>query len=102
MKGNTRETGIGKTSAVGLFPEGASAYGVQDLSGNVWEWCLTTYAEGSVGSDDATGAAARVLRGGAWDDFADDARACSRVSSVPYYGYGGVGFRVCVSAPLKI
>ncbi|MBZ0307237.1 MAG: SUMF1/EgtB/PvdO family nonheme iron enzyme [Anaerolineae bacterium] len=33
-KGNTGETGIGQTSAVGMYPQGASPYGVLDMSGN--------------------------------------------------------------------
>ncbi len=39
-KCNARESGIGSTTAVGIFPEGQSRYKVQDCGGNVWEYCL--------------------------------------------------------------
>jgi formylglycine-generating enzyme required for sulfatase activity len=28
------------TASVGSFPEGASFYGVMDMAGNAWEWCV--------------------------------------------------------------
>lgn len=95
-KGNTEETGIGRTSAVGLFPDGASPYGVLDMSGNVWQWCLTSYSSPApyAGSEDLRTYARRVLRGGAWYVNLVLARAASRLSSSPLNRYSNNGFRV--------
>ena len=92
-KGNTRETGIGQTSAVGLFPDGASPYGVLDLSGNVLEWCLNQYDDPTQTAVDASGKS-RVVRGGSWDDNRDFARAVFRYGLNPDFRYGYFGFRV--------
>ena len=70
---------LGQTSAVGIYPQGASPEGVLDLSGNVWEWCLNEYDNPErVGSE---GSEPRVVRGGSWHSYRDYARAAYRFNS---------------------
>ncbi|HEX2906323.1 MAG TPA: SUMF1/EgtB/PvdO family nonheme iron enzyme [Phototrophicaceae bacterium] len=98
IKANTQDTGIGQTSAVGLFSAGASPYGVLDMSGNVWEWCLSKWREFYVEPEDTDweGSDARVLRGGSW--FSADStlfRAPNRYRYAPVSRSYVRGFR-CV------
>jgi formylglycine-generating enzyme required for sulfatase activity len=97
-KGNTGDTGIGQTSAVGAFPNGASPYGVMDMSGNVWEWCLSAYKKPAIDvrKENVRTDNSRVLRGGSWFGVHVVARAVYRDDSRPAVRYSVIGFRVVV------
>jgi formylglycine-generating enzyme required for sulfatase activity len=85
-----------KTTPVGSYPQGASPYGVLDMCGNVWEWCLNEYD--NPGRTDTTGEARRVLRGGSWDASSNYVRAADRDWDNPYDAINDYGFRCALSS----
>ncbi len=96
-RANYGDTGIGTTSAVGCFPGGASPYGGQDMSGNVWEWCRTRWQASYrdyQDDNDLEGKAPRVVRGGAFYDIQGYVRCAVRHGFVPDLRYDVAGFRV--------
>ncbi|NDJ79077.1 MAG: formylglycine-generating enzyme family protein, partial [Chloroflexi bacterium] len=96
-KGNTYQTGIGQTSAVGIFSGGASPYDILDMSGNVWEWCLNEYSNPE--NTGLGGASSRVLRGGSWGRRMDYARASYRDGWPPSFRNFNFGCRCVCAAP---
>jgi formylglycine-generating enzyme required for sulfatase activity len=79
----------------------ANSLGINDMSGNIYEWCwdwFATYPAGSVnnpqGQDDGI---YRVLRGGSWIDYSEDCHTSKRTDFGPSRFSDNLGFRVCRS-----
>jgi formylglycine-generating enzyme required for sulfatase activity len=95
------ENRVGRASAVGGFPAGATPSGIYDLSGNVWEWTASLYRpypyRPEDGRNDPEAEGSRVVRGGSWGDVQMNARCAVRNRNVPAAFDDGFGFRVVVS-----
>jgi formylglycine-generating enzyme required for sulfatase activity len=90
--------GYAETSPVGAFPRGASFFGVDDMAGNVWEWCLDFYTPlAGTPKRNPRGVASgvkRIYRGGSWKSRFSNLRATARGSNAANYSCNDVGFRV--------
>jgi formylglycine-generating enzyme required for sulfatase activity len=103
---NTNESAIGKTTPVTHYPNGASPFGVLDMSGNVWEWCLPNWTERYQFPEDLAveGTQVRVQRGGAFDFSLKYARVTSRDETKPSNHRNHDGFRlvwICEDLPAQ-
>jgi len=89
------------TATVGSYAP--NEWGLYDMHGNVYEWCLDWFADAMSGGDDPKGAVSgsrRVLRGGGWYYSASNCRSASRNSNLPSSrNYNGVGFRLVRTLP---
>nr|MBN1230075.1 SUMF1/EgtB/PvdO family nonheme iron enzyme [Anaerolineae bacterium] len=99
---NSRETGIGQTTAVGLFPQDKTPEGVYDMGGNVWEWCSTLARDYPYKADDGrenpAAAGKRILRSGAYDNRREEIRSTLRRPAEPNTRIRLVGFRIGMDA----
>jgi len=96
---NCWELRLRDTTPVGIFPNGASPYGVLDMSGNVLEWCSTKLRDdyNQQPDDDLKGDSPRVLRGGSFNDNQRYVRCADRYRNDPGGRYNNLGFRVVLS-----
>jgi formylglycine-generating enzyme required for sulfatase activity len=96
-----------KTTPAGQFP--ANRFGLYDMHGNLWEWCLDVWADnynnapvdGSATEDDSLQGsykkmlrATNTIRGGCWFDSARLCRSAIRSYSAASNGDNVVGLRV--------
>ena len=107
-RANTSESELGRSTAVGMYPTGASPAGICDMAGTLWEWCVDPFETsetrggtwfGRLLSKPSVEQDRRVLRGGSWYDNRVYARSATRSRDDPYGRFGSVGFRVVCSSP---
>ena len=91
---NTRGSGLGSTTTVGMYPDGQNELSrLFDLSGNVLEWCHNADFNRDI-NDLEVDEKGRVLRGGSWFYSRNSARLASRSSFAPDRRLFNVGFRL--------
>jgi formylglycine-generating enzyme required for sulfatase activity/uncharacterized caspase-like protein len=91
------------TAPMGVFP--ANAWGLHDLSGNLWEWTADCWRDSHRGApgdarprDDAR-CESRVVKGGSFDDPVENLRITYRAGIPSRSRQANVGFRVVRDVP---
>ncbi len=84
----------------------ANAFGLCDMHGNVYEWCLDCWHDNYEGvpndgsacltNNEGDGA---VLRGGSWNINPSNCRSASRLNLLPVIVLNSIGFRVVCELP---
>ena len=89
---NCFELDLGRTTPVGIFPEGASPHGCLDMVGNVWEWTRSLYknypypepGDQRQQRENLQEVGLRVMRGGSFEGGQHSARCSARHSDDPH------------------
>jgi formylglycine-generating enzyme required for sulfatase activity len=89
---------VGGPTPVTKYPLGASPYGVMNMSGNTWEWCLN---EWGADSTRLKGNGVRGVRGGSWGFYQNLARAAARNWHDPGDWAVNQSFRIALTSPIQ-
>ena len=98
-RSNARAADNHSVVTIGKYPEGVSPYSIQDMAGNIWEWCSTKYKPYPYIATDGreemhSNHDHRVVRGGGYSSSARSVRCAYRGHSHPQYYNPDRGFRL--------
>jgi formylglycine-generating enzyme required for sulfatase activity len=88
-----------QSNPVGMYPQGASPYGVLDTVGNVLEWCVNVFQAPE--NNSLKGSGERVLRGSSWNFSAEESKTRDRHRGNPFERISSQGLRVVCGPPLR-
>ena len=92
------DDGYPESSPVGSFPRGASPFGIEDMAGNVWEWCGDFFepykSTPKIDPRGPTNGTKRVYRGGSWKSRFASLRTTARSANLPNFSCNDLGFRI--------
>lgn len=96
---NTAEAGLNNIAPIGLFPSGASVFGIQDMIGNIFEWTSSLYLpypyQADLEPEELRSKANRTLRGCSWNHRGHYfTRLSYRFQAEPTMRHSDIGFRV--------
>jgi formylglycine-generating enzyme required for sulfatase activity len=89
---NSRESGMRLTMPVTHYASGVSPYGVFDMAGNTWEWCLNNEYSGTDSSTSTD--EDRVIKGGSYIGTYKRAQCTFFYSLNPQCRFDTIGFRL--------
>ncbi len=93
---NTRESNLKTTTPVTRYPDGASPFGIFDMAGNVWEWCLNTKADAESHVTDLMTTEDRAVYGGAFVSPQGRSETSFHYYLNPQTFYASLGFRLVI------
>jgi formylglycine-generating enzyme required for sulfatase activity len=90
---NTAENNLKMTTIVMRYDDGRSPYGVYDMAGNVWEWCVDSKheqdKEANIGSNEK-----RIVRGGSFMSPSQRSQVAFLYDLDPASYHASIGFRI--------